>query len=145
MTVCDRSWYGRVLVERVEKYATSEQWKRAYDEINGFEQTLIAERLVLVKFWIHVSEAEQLKRFESRAQDPLRAWKLTDEDWRNRKKRKAYEKAVTEMIERTSTSDAPWTIVEGENKRWARVKVLETVVTAMEKGLATNDIPIPTM
>jgi polyphosphate kinase 2 (PPK2 family) len=143
MAVFDRSWYGRVLVERVESFATDEQWKRAYLEITEFEQTLAAEGTVLVKFWLHLSEAEQLKRFESRQQDPLRAWKLTDEDWRNRKKRKQYEDAVEEMIDRTSTPEAPWTLVEAENKRWARVKVIDTVIAAMESGLKTNDIKIP--
>jgi polyphosphate kinase 2 (PPK2 family) len=143
MTVFDRSWYGRVLVERVEKFATPKQWARAYDEINDFERTLTAEGMVLVKFWLHLSPAEQLKRFESRERDPLRAWKLTDEDWRNRKKRRPYEKAVEEMIERTSMTSAPWTIVEAENKRWARVKVLDTVVSAIEAGLTANKIPLP--
>jgi polyphosphate kinase 2 (PPK2 family) len=144
MAVFDRSWYGRVLVERVEDFATAEQWRRAYDEINGFERSLAAEGMVLVKFWLHLSEEEQLKRFESRQKDPLRAWKLTDEDWRNRKKRKSYEKAVADMIAHTSSPDLPWTIVEAENKRWARVKVLDTVVSAMEGGLAAHDIPVPT-
>jgi AMP-polyphosphate phosphotransferase len=143
MTVFDRSWYGRVLVERVEDFATSEQWKRAYLEIMEFEQALAAEGTVVVKFWLHLSEDEQLKRFESRQQDPLRAWKLTEEDWRNRKKRKEYEDAVEDMIDRTSSPEAPWTVVEAENKRWARVKVLDTVIAAMEAGIHANDIKIP--
>ena len=94
MAVFDRSWYGRVLVERVEKYATKEQWQRAYDEIVGFETTLAAEGMILVKFWMHVTPDEQARRFERRRHDPLKAWKLTDEDWRNREKRKQYERAV---------------------------------------------------
>jgi polyphosphate kinase 2 (PPK2 family) len=143
LAVFDRSWYGRVLVERVEKFATAEQWKRAYIEIAEFEQALAAEGTVLVKFWLHLSEAEQLKRFESRQQDPLRAWKLTKEDWRNRNKRAAYEKAVEEMIARTSSSEAPWTLVEAENKRWARVKVLDTVVAAVESGMKANGLDVP--
>jgi polyphosphate kinase 2 (PPK2 family) len=143
MAVFDRSWYGRVLVERVERFATREQWERAYLEIQEFEQALTAEGTVLVKFWLHLSEDEQLKRFESRRKDPLRAWKLTDEDWRNRKKRKPYEKAVEEMIERTSTTNAPWTVVEAENKRWARVKVLDTVIAAVEAGMTANGIAVP--
>src|SRR5690349_3991421 len=98
MAVLDRSWYGRVLVERVEGFATKEQWSRAYDEIVQFEQSLAAEGMIMVKFWVHVSEEEQLRRFESRADDPLRQWKLTDEDWRNRKKRPDYEKAVESML-----------------------------------------------
>jgi polyphosphate kinase 2 (PPK2 family) len=141
MAVFDRSWYGRVLVERVEHFATEEQWQRAYLEIVEFEQALAAEGTTLVKLWLHLSEDEQLKRFESRKADPLRAWKLTDEDWRNRKKRHAYEEAVEEMIARTSIPEAPWTIVEAENKRWARVKVLDTVVAAMEAGMAANNLP----
>src|SRR5687767_10840105 len=100
MAVLDRSWYGRVLVERVERYATQEQWKRAYDEITGFERTLAAEGMVIVKFWLHLSDDEQLKRFKAREKDPLKSWKLTDDDWRNRKKRPRYEKAVEEMLER---------------------------------------------
>jgi polyphosphate kinase 2 (PPK2 family) len=143
MTVFDRSWYGRVLVERVEKFATTEQWRRAYDEIVTFERALADEGTVLVKFWLHLSPAEQLRRFESRRDDPLRAWKLTDEDWRNRKRRKAYEKAVEEMIERTSTPQAPWTIVAAENKDWARDKVLETVITAMVDGLTAHGLDVP--
>jgi polyphosphate kinase 2 (PPK2 family) len=143
MAVFDRSWYGRVLVERVEHFATEEQWKRAYLEIAEFEQALAAEGTVLVKFWLHLSEAEQLKRFESRKDDPLRAWKLTDEDWRNRKKRPAYVKAVEEMIDRTSSPQAPWTIVEAENKRWARVKVVDTVVAAMEASMKANGLHVP--
>src|SRR5262249_28662459 len=94
MAVLDRSWYGRVLVERVEELATREQWLRAYDEINGFERTLCAEGMILIKFWIHISEEEQLKRFKRREQDPLKTWKLTDEDWRNRGRREEYAEAV---------------------------------------------------
>jgi len=143
MAVLDRSWYGRVLVERVEGYATKDQWTRAYDEIVEFERTLAAEGMVLVKFWMHVSAAEQLRRFESREQDPLRRWKLTDDDWRNRRKRKAYEKAVEDMLDRTDHAAAPWTLVEAENKRWARVKVVEAVVAAIEQGLARHGLALP--
>src|SRR5262245_24127511 len=107
MAVLDRSWYGRVLVERVEEFATEEQWSRAYDEIVEFERTLIAEGMILVKFWLHVSEEEQLRRFQSRANDPLRSWKLTDEDWRNREKRPLYEAAVEDMLRRTDHKGAP--------------------------------------
>jgi polyphosphate kinase 2 (PPK2 family) len=143
MAIFDRSWYGRVLVERVEDFATKEQWKRAYQEICDFETTLAAEGMVLVKLWLHLSDDEQLLRFESRQQDPLRTWKLTDEDWRNRNKRKAYVEAVEEMVDRTSTDVAPWTLVEAENKRWARVKVLDTVIAAMEDGMARNGLEVP--
>ncbi len=143
MAVFDRSWYGRVLVERVERFATKEQWGRAYREIVEFEETLAAEGTTVVKFWMHLSEDEQLRRFESREKDPLRRWKLTDEDWRNRRKRKAYERAVEDMLEQTDQPAAPWILVEGENKRWARVKVLESVVAATEAGLRKNRLPIP--
>lgn len=143
MAVFDRSWYGRVLVERVEGYATDKEWNRAYEEINSFEGGLADEGTVLIKFWLHLSDAEQLKRFESREKDPLRAWKLTDEDWRNRGRRSKYEAAIEEMIERTSTDYAPWTIVEAENKRYARVKVIETVNAAIEAGMTEAGIDVP--
>jgi polyphosphate kinase 2 (PPK2 family) len=143
MAVFDRSWYGRVLVERVEGFAPDEVWRRAYDEISEFERTLVAEGTVMVKFWLHLSEDEQLRRFESRQGDPLRRWKLTDEDWRNRDKRDAYVAAIEEMLTRTSSPQAPWTLVEAENKRWARVKVVETVVDAMTEGLARHCLPMP--
>jgi polyphosphate kinase 2 (PPK2 family) len=143
MAVFDRSWYGRVLVERVEKFATEPEWRRAYDEINSFEQGLAYEGTVLVKVWLHLSADEQLKRFKSRERDPLRAWKLTDEDWRNRKKRPAYEKAVEDMIRHTSTTHAPWTIVEAESKRFARVKVVETVNAAIEAGMIASGLKVP--
>ncbi|MER7209104.1 UDP-galactose-lipid carrier transferase [Streptosporangium sp. NPDC000239] len=135
MTVLDRSWYGRVLVERVEGFATEEQWSRAYDEIVEFERSLVAEGMIMVKFWMHVSPEEQLRRFEDRAGDPLRVWKLTDEDWRNREKRPQYEAAVEEMLARTDRPCAPWHVVPGDDKRLARVVVVETVCAAMEEKL----------
>ncbi|GGL14548.1 polyphosphate kinase 2 family protein [Mangrovihabitans endophyticus] len=135
MTVLDRSWYGRVLVERVEGFATTEQWRRAYDEIVEFERTLTAEGMILIKFWMHVSPQEQLRRFQDRAGDPLRAWKLTDEDWRNRGKRDAYEEAVEEMLERTDRPHSPWHVVAGDDKRHARVTVLEQVCESVESEL----------
>jgi len=144
MAVLDRSWYGRVLVERVERLATKEQWRRAYDEITEFEQTLAAEGMIIVKFWMHVSDEEQLRRFERRQKDPLKVWKLTDEDWRNREKRKDYEQAVEDMLARTDHPAAPWTVVEGDSKRYARVKVVETVVQAIEKGMAEQGFEVPT-
>ncbi len=135
MAVLDRSWYGRVLVERVEGFATTTQWKRAYDEIRAFETSLHGEGMILVKFWLHTSEKEQLRRFKRRAADPLKAWKLTDEDWRNREQRDAYLAAVEEMLERTDTPEAPWYLVEAESKQYARVKVMETTIRAIEDGL----------
>ena len=135
MTVVDRSWYGRVLVERVEGFATVEQWSRAYDEINGFERMLAADGMVFAKFWLHVSDEEQLKRFRKRERDPLKSYKLTDEDWRNRARRDDYVEAIEEMVARTDTEWAPWTLVEGDSKKWARVKVLETTIAAIEDGM----------
>jgi polyphosphate kinase 2 (PPK2 family) len=143
MSVLDRSWYGRVLVERVEGFATKEQWTRAYDEINDFERTLAAEGTILVKLWLHLSGDEQLKRFEARAKDPLKNWKLTDDDWRNRKKRSKYKAAVEEMLERTDTEWAPWTLIEAESKRWARVKVVESVNAAIEDGMRHRGLKPP--
>ena len=135
MTVFDRSWYGRVLVERVEGFASEEQWRRAYGEIDDFERTLADEGSIIVKFWMHVSPEEQLKRFEARAKDPLKSWKLTDEDWRNREKRPQYEAAVEEMVERTDRENAPWRVVPGESKRFARVEVLRLVNQEIESGM----------
>jgi polyphosphate kinase 2 (PPK2 family) len=143
MAVFDRSWYGRVLVERVEGLAPDQVWRRAYHEISEFEQTLVAEGTVMVKFWLHLSDGEQLRRFRSRQDDPLRRWKLTDEDWRNRDKRDDYTAAIEEMLDRTSSPHAPWTLVEAENKRWARVKVVDTVVDAMTEGLTRHCLPMP--
>jgi len=134
MAVLDRSWYGRVLVERVEAFATKEQWQRAYDEIVGFERTLVAEGMILVKFWMHLSSAEQLRRFERREHDPLKQWKLTDEDRRNRKKRKQYVRAVEEMLARTDHEAARWHVVPAEDKRYARVAVVRAVCEAIESS-----------
>lgn len=136
MVVLDRSWYGRVLVERIEGFATTEQWSRAYTEIVDFEQTLAAEGMILVKFWMHVSPDEQLRRFESRAKDELRRWKLTDEDWRNRDKRARYEEAVDEMLARTDKPKAPWIVVPGDHKPTARALVVEHVCERIDKALA---------
>jgi polyphosphate kinase 2 (PPK2 family) len=143
MTVLDRSWYGRVLVERVEKFATPEQWGRGYEEINDFERMLTAEGMILVKFFMHLSDEEQLKRFEAREGEPLKSWKLTDEDWRNRKKRKQYTAAIEDMLDRTDTAWAPWYLIEGDQKRWARVKVVETVNAALEAGMRAHGIDPP--
>jgi len=132
MAVLDRSWYGRVLVERVEGFATDSQWGRAYDEIVSFETTLVAEGMILVKFWLHLSAEEQLRRFERRQADAYRAWKLTDEDWRNRDRRAEYEAAVEDMLERTDHPAAPWHLVAAEDKRWARVAVVRQVCEAIE-------------
>jgi polyphosphate kinase 2 (PPK2 family) len=143
MAVLDRSWYGRVLVERVEGFAAESAWRRAYEEIRDFEHAVVSEGLVLVKLWLHVSDEEQLERFKAREQDPLKAWKLTDEDWRNREKRPQYEQAVEDMVRETSTGFAPWTLVEAESKRYARVKVIETVIAAAEDGMRRHGIDLP--
>lgn len=135
MTVFDRSWYGRVLVERVEGFANREQWTRAYDEINGFERTVIEEGSILVKFWLHISAEEQLKRFEARARNPLKSWKLTEEDWRNREKHTAYREAVEDMVARTDRPEARWHLVPAESKRYARVRVTRTVIEEIEAGM----------
>ena len=140
MAVLDRTWYGRVLVERVEGFATEDQWQRAYAEIVDLETTLAAEGTILVKFWMHLSPEEQLRRFESRRDDPYRAWKLTAEDWRNREKRPAYEAAVEDMLERTDHPSGPWHVVAGDDKRWARVAVVRTVCEAIEAALAERGI-----
>jgi polyphosphate kinase 2 (PPK2 family) len=143
MTVFDRSWYGRLLVERVEGFATEEEWRRAYDEIAEMERTLAAEGAIFAKFWLHISDAEQLRRFERRANDPLKRWKLTAEDWRNREKRPQYVEAVEEMLERTDTLQAPWILVEAESKRFARVKVMESVIEQVERGCAARGFELP--
>jgi polyphosphate kinase 2 (PPK2 family) len=135
MSVLDRSWYGRVLVERVEGFATVDQWSRAYEEIVGFERMLAREGAILVKFWMHISEQEQLARFERRARDPLKSWKLTEDDWRNRERRTEYEQAVEDMLARTHHELGHWQLVEAESKSYARVKVIETTIAQMEKGM----------
>ncbi len=135
MVVFDRTWYGRVLVERVESLAKKAEWKRAYDEILGFERSLCREGTILVKLWLEISAQEQLRRFQARASDPLKAWKLTDEDWRNREKRAAYKKAIDEMLESTDHPEAPWTPIAAESKVYARVAVIEAVIAALEQGM----------
>jgi polyphosphate:AMP phosphotransferase len=133
--IFDRSWYGRVLVERVEGFATSAQWQRAYQEINEFEAMLTSDGYVLVKFWLHISPEEQLQRFETRKTDQFKNYKLTDEDWRNRDQWSDYEVAINQAIARTSTPAAPWTVVSGNDKYYARVNVIETVINAISAAL----------
>jgi polyphosphate:AMP phosphotransferase len=135
IAVFDRSWYGRVLVERVEGFATETEWHRAYGEINAFEEQLTESGHLLVKFWLAISKDEQLRRFEERQKTPFKQYKLTDDDWRNRAKWDAYHTAIGDMLDRTSTSYARWTLVAAEDKRHARVKVLETVIAAIEARL----------
>ena len=135
MAVFDRSWYGRVLVERVEGLASEEQWRRSYEEIVAFEQGLAEEGAIVVKLWLHISAKEQLKRFKSREGDPLRAWKLTAEDWENRAKRPQYEEAVEEMLDQTDRRRARWRLIAAESKRYARVAVIRTVNEEIEAGM----------
>ena len=135
ITIFDRSWYGRVLVERVERLATPDKWQRAYDEINHFEEQLTDHGTVVVKFWLHISRDEQLERFQKRQAAPHKQWKMTDEDWRNRGKWDAYADAVNEMVDRTSTRHAPWTLVEANDKRYARVKVAKTMADRIRRAL----------
>ena len=136
MTIFDRSWYGRVLVERVEGFASDGEWRRAYKEINDFEQQLIDNNSVLLMFWLHITKDEQLARFKARENTPYKSWKLTDEDWRNRLRWEDYELAVNDMVERTSTRQAPWTLVEANDKRFARIKILRTLCQQLEAALS---------
>lgn len=135
ITIFDRTWYGRVMVERLEGFCTQEEWKRAYKEMNDMESSFVNEGAIVIKFWLHIDKDEQERRFRARQDDPEKQWKITEEDWRNREKWDAYEIAVNEMLDKTSTPNAPWIIVEGNDKKYARIKVLETVVKAMEDRL----------
>jgi polyphosphate:AMP phosphotransferase len=135
ITIFDRSWYGRVMVERIEGFCGENEWKRAYGEICEFETNCADFGMVMIKFWLHISQDEQLRRFKQRQTTPYKVWKITEEDWRNRKKWDKYKEAVDEMIFRTSTKDAPWTVVEANNKYYARIKAIKTVITAIEKKL----------
>src|SRR6185369_3295855 len=133
--VFDRSWYGRVLVERVEGYCSQGDWMRAYSEINDFEEQLVRNKMVIVKYWLTISKDEQLRRFKEREQTGFKRFKITDEDWRNREKWEQYELAICDMIDRTSTEIAPWTLVEANDKNYARIKVLKTLCKAIERAL----------
>ncbi|MCL1631222.1 UDP-galactose-lipid carrier transferase [Sporolactobacillus sp. CPB3-1] len=148
IAIFDRSWYGRVLVERVEKLAEPEEWKRAYKEINDFEKMLTEDRYMVEKFWLHISKEEQLKRFKKRAGDPLKQWKITDEDWRNREKWDQYVTAAEEMFEKTDTKAAPWHIIPANSKAYARIAVIRQMATSIERhlvrsGMDLKDIPDP--
>jgi len=137
MVIFDRSWYGRVLVERVEGYATTEEWQRAYDEINQFERLLRDDGALIIKFWLHISPDEQLHRFNARMADPRKRWKMTDEDWRNRDKWPQYEIAINDMLERTA-APIPWHLIEANDKRWARIKVMRIVVESLAARLGVT-------
>ncbi|HXA53578.1 MAG TPA: UDP-galactose-lipid carrier transferase [Solirubrobacteraceae bacterium] len=142
-TVLDRSWYGRVLVERVDELAAEEEWKRAYGEIVEFERMLTEEGTVLIKLFLHISSDEQLKRFEARANDPLKSWKLSPDDWRNRSEREPYTQALEEMFERTDAKHARWHVVAAESKHYARAHVLETVIAEIERGCGRLGMRLP--
>lgn len=143
MAVFDRSWYGRVLVERVEGFATHQEWNRAYHSIADFERSLVEEGLIVVKFWMHISDDEQARRFGARATDPLKKWKLTDEDWRNRARNRDYDKAAEEMFRRTSHRNAPWDVIPAEQKRFARIAVLERLNQRIEEGMIRHGFEVP--
>jgi len=135
VTIFDRSWYGRVLVERVEGFCSPADWMRAYHEINDFEAQLVRHNIVVVKFWLTISKDEQLRRFEDRKKTGFKRFKITDEDWRNREKWDAYEQAICDMVDRTSTEIAPWTLVEANDKNFARIKVLKTLCQRIEAAM----------
>ena len=135
VTIFDRSWYGRVLVERVEGFARPDEWQRAYLEINDFEDQLVAHGTMVTKFWLHISKEEQLRRFKERQKTAFKQYKITDEDWRNRERWDAYEAAINEMAVRTGRRDAPWVLVAGNDKRFARLQILETVCDRLEQTL----------
>lgn len=139
VAIFDRSWYGRVLVERVEGFASESAWMRAFAEISDFEEQLAAHGTLVTKFWLNISPDEQLRRFNERANIPWKQFKLTDDDWRNREKRPLYEQAVADMIERTSTHFAPWTLIVGEDKHFARIQILKTLVARLEHALEKQE------
>lgn len=134
-TIYDRTWYGRVLVERVEGFCATEDWKRAYTEIAAFEEELTESGVIICKFWLQISPQEQLRRFKDRVQTPFKQYKITEDDWRNRAKWDAYQAAAVDMIAKTSTPDAPWTLIEAEDKRWARLRVMKAVADRLEEEL----------
>lgn len=137
ITVFDRSWYGRVLVEKVEGFSTGEEWRRAYREINEFEKILADSGAIIIKFWLHIDRETQLERFESRMNDPEKRWKITEDDWRNRNRWEDYKTSADDMLQKTSTISAPWIVIESRDKRYSRIKVLKTVAETIEKELDT--------
>lgn len=142
IVVFDRSWYGRVLVERVEGFAQSAEWRRAYDEINDFERMLIADDTRLIKLFMHITADEQLRRFRSRLADPLKRWKLSYEDFRNRARWKDYEEAIDEMLQKTSTSHAPWYLIPANNKPYGRLAALRIMVDRLSKHVPLDPRPL---
>ncbi len=145
MAIFDRSWYGRVLVERLEGFATKDEWERAYDEINNFEHLLTDGNYIIIKFWIHIDKEEQLNRFNARAQDPYKSWKLTDEDWRNREKFDDYVTIADEMFEKTDSENAPWVLISGNDKYYARIQILKETLAQIEKQAQRRSLEIPSL
>jgi polyphosphate kinase 2 (PPK2 family) len=143
INIFDRSWYGRVLVERVEGFATEDEWRRAFAEINEFEEQLTDHGILLVKYWVHITKDEQLERFKAREATPHKRWKLTEEDWRNREKWDDYDLAVNDIVERTSTHSAPWVLVEGNDKRFARIKAISTFCDRLEAMIEGKSMSYP--
>lgn len=143
IAIFDRSWYGRVLVERVEKFAKKDEWQRAYEEINAFERTLTDESYIMAKFWLQISNDEQLKRFVERKNDPFKQWKLTDEDWRNRDKWGDYVKAAEEMLDKTDTEHAPWFVMAADDKKYARLHVIRHAIDTIEAELSRRNLSFP--
>ena len=140
IAIFDRTWYGRVMVERIEGFCTKQEWQRAYKEMNDMERDLADSGTIVLKFWMQIDKEEQERRFRARQENPQKQWKITDgRDWRNREKWDQYEEAVNEMLIRTSTEYAPWVVVEANDKYYARIKVLETVVQAIEKRIKERE------
>ncbi|MGF9978818.1 polyphosphate kinase [Viridibacillus arvi] len=140
--IFDRSWYGRVLVERIEGFAEQEEWQRAYEEINQFEKLLTDDNYIVAKFWIQVSKEEQLNRFKERQEDPYKKWKLTDEDWRNRDKWPLYVEAANEMFKKTDKPHAPWILISGDDKKYARIQVLKQVIAHVTRECELRGLQI---
>ena len=138
IAIFDRTWYGRVMVERLEGFCSENDWKRAYNEMNEFEKELKDWGAVIIKFWVQIDKDTQLERFQERQNNPEKQWKITDEDWRNREKWDAYEVAVNEMLQKTNTSFAPWHVLESVDKKYARIKALRIVISEIEKALKEN-------
>lgn len=143
IAIFDRSWYGRVLVERIEKFASENEWKRAYEEINSFEKSLTDESYIVLKFWLQISNEEQLKRFVERKNDPFKQWKLTDEDWRNRDKWDLYVEAAEDMLIETDHDHAPWYVIAAEDKNHARISVLKKTIDTIESELSARGLDFP--
>jgi polyphosphate kinase 2 (PPK2 family) len=143
MAIFDRSWYGRVLVERVEGLTPVREWRKGYRDIVDFERTIADDGYVVIKFWLHISKKEQKRRFRMLEKDPLKSWHVQPEDWEHHRKYNEYVLAVEEMLERTDTEWGPWTIVEATNKRWARVKVFETIIRRLEEALKERGFELP--